>query len=335
MSNHSTIWGLSFSPEGNGLLEVLHQAGLIQHSVGSSSTPTAREILHTQWGRAQGFVVVGACGLVTRLIAPLLQGKNHDPAVVVVDAHGAFAIPLLGGHAAGAEALSQRVAALLGGQAVLTGSSGSQGRLALDAFGKSWGWRRSSTGDWNALMQKAAAIQTPTGNAAPLEKPSLRVKQTSGTQLWRSLDAAAASGLPASNKPQNSDRTIAPDLTIGIERGEGCRWHPPSLWLGLGCERGTSQELIARLVDQEFERLGLAPEAIAGIASIDRKSDEQAFLALAQERGWSQRWMPSAALNAIAVPNPSDAVAAEMGTASVAEASALLAALGSGDGFVQ
>ena len=229
--------------------------------------------------------------------------------MVVVDPQGAFAIPLIGGHAAGAEALSQRVAALLGGQAVLTGSSGSQGKLALDTFGNSWGWRRSATGDWNGLMQKAAAG----------ERARLRVKQTNGTELWRGLAAAAASGLVAGNGDQSND------LTIGSGRGEGCRWHPPSLWLGLGCERGTSQELIARLVDQELDRLGLAPEAIAGMASIDRKSDEQAFLALAQERGWAQQWMPASTLNAIAVPNPSDAVAAEMGTASVAEAAALVA----------
>lgn len=320
MSDPTTIWGLSFSPEGNGLLELLRQAGLIHHTVDTGSAPAASELLQSQWGRAQGFVVVGACGLVTRLIAPLLQGKNQDPAVVVVDPHGAFAIPLLGGHAAGAEALSQRVAALLGGQAVLTGSSGSQGRLALDAFGKSWGWRRSATGDWNALMQKAAASQSAPEQGAALGKPLLGVKQTNGTQLWRNLAAAAASRLVARNGDQSAD------LTIGITRGEGCRWHPPSLWLGLGCERGTSQELIARLVDQELDRLGLAPEAIAGMASIDRKSDEQAFLALAEERGWAQQWMPAATLSAIAVPNPSDAVAAEMGTASVAEAAALVAA---------
>ena len=315
MSDATTIWGLSFSPEGNALLELLLQANLIHHKVESGSAPAASELLQSQWRNAQGFVVVGACGLVTRLIAPLLQDKNQDPAVVVVDPNGAFAIPLLGGHAAGAEALSQRVAALLGGQAVLTGSSGSKGRLALDAFGKNWGWRRSSSGDWNALMQKAAAIQSTTP-----ENPTLRVQQTSGSKLWLSLSATAASDLIASEDSQGAD------LTIGIERGEGCRWHPPSLWLGLGCERGTSQELIARLVDQEFERLGLAPEAIAGMASIDRKSDEQAFLSLAKARGWFQQWLPAIALNAIAVPNPSDAVAAEMGTASVAEASALIAA---------
>ena len=72
---------------------------------------------------AIAFVVVGACGLVTRLIAPLLSGKDSDPAVVVVDPQGRFAVPLLGGHGAGADQLSHRIAASLGGQAVLTGAS--------------------------------------------------------------------------------------------------------------------------------------------------------------------------------------------------------------------
>jgi len=63
---------------------------------------------------------------------------------VVVDPAGRFAIPLLGGHGAGGESLSQRVAALLGGQAVLSGSSGAAGRLALDCFGRDWGWRRAA-----------------------------------------------------------------------------------------------------------------------------------------------------------------------------------------------
>ena len=76
MSDRTAIWGLSFSPAGNGLLELLHQAGLIHHTVESGSTPAASELLQSQWGGAQGFVVVGACGLVTRLIAPLLQGKT-------------------------------------------------------------------------------------------------------------------------------------------------------------------------------------------------------------------------------------------------------------------
>ena len=318
MNPSPPIWGLSFSPAGNGLLGQLEQAGVIQHQALSGANPSAQDTLSQQWSHARGFVVVGACGLVTRLIAPLLQNKATDPAVVVVDPQGRFAIPLLGSHGAGADSLGQSVAAVLGGQTVLTGSSGAQGRLALDAFGHQWGWRRSATGDWTALMQRAheqAQARAVDGNAPT----HLSVHQTSGSALWLALEAAAATGVVES-------ASAPADLTIGVERGEGCRWHPPSLWLGLGCERGTSLSLIERLIAQQLDHLQLAPEAIAGMASIDRKADEPALLQLAQARGWPQRWLTAQALEAVGVPNPSAAVAAEMGTASVAEAAALLAA---------
>ena len=66
-------------------------------------------------------LIVGAIGAVTRLIAPLLIGKDKDPAVIVLDAHGKHVVPLLGGHQAGAEQLAMELAAELGGHAVLTG----------------------------------------------------------------------------------------------------------------------------------------------------------------------------------------------------------------------
>jgi cobalt-precorrin 5A hydrolase/precorrin-3B C17-methyltransferase len=116
------------------------------------------------------------------------------------------------------------------------------------------------------------------------------------------------------------------DLSITIHAGPGCRWHPPSLWLGLGCERHTSLAVLERLVDGRLQALALAPEAVAGLASIDRKADEPALLELARLRQWPVRWFAAGDLAAMPVPNPSAVVAAEMGTASVAEAAALLAA---------
>ena len=100
------VWGLGFSPAAASVLSQLHAAGVIQgHLEGSAD-------LRKHWHQARAFVVVGACGLVVRQIAPLLQGKDQDPAVVVVDPQGAFAIPLLGAHQAGGDTLSQRVAAI-------------------------------------------------------------------------------------------------------------------------------------------------------------------------------------------------------------------------------
>ena len=299
------IWGLGFSEPSRPLLERLRQAGLVQATVHSGETPGPGAVLQQQWHQAEAFVVVAACGLVTRLIAPLVSNKHEDPAVVVLDPQGRFAIPLLGGHAAGGEALSQRLAATLGGTAVITGASGTTGRLALDAFGTAWGWRRG-TGDWNALMHKAA-------------RQPVALQQHSGLTAWQ--DLAAASELLID--PAMDDGV---DLVVSEQLGPGCRWHPPRLWLGMGCERHTSLELLEQLVTQTLARHGLAQQAVAGLASIDRKGDEPALLQLAARHGWPLKLFSAPQLAPVTVPNPSAVVQQEMGTASVAEAAALLAA---------
>ena len=304
---------LGFSPAARPLLNRLNQALSLQatHCPGdpvpetASGSALARPWLEEQWPQLDALLAIGACGLVTRLIAPLLSDKNADPAVLVLDPEGRYCLPLLGGHQAGGEALCRQVAALLGGEAVITGTGGSQGRLALDAFGSSWGWQRGH-GAWSALVIQAG-------------RSAVRLHQGEGLQLWQTLAASAALLSPAS--PDHPA-----ELTIGVRQGEGCRWHPPCLWLGLGCERHTSLSVLERLVDQTLTRHGLAREAVAGVATVDRKGDEAALLALVEQRGWPLRLFSAAELATVAVPNPSAVVAKEMGTASVAEAAALLAA---------
>jgi cobalt-precorrin 5A hydrolase/precorrin-3B C17-methyltransferase len=296
------VWALGFSDAAEPLLAQLQAAGLVDGCLQA-------EQLEEHWPRAEAFVLVAACGLVVRRIAPLLQGKTLDPAVVVLDPEGRFAIPLLGAHRAGGEVLCQRLAALLGGAVVATGSSSGRGQLALDSFGLCWGWRPGPGGDWNGLMQRAARSRDP-----------LPVLQEAGNRSWRQL--GAATGLE-DWQPQAGSPAA---MLVTARRGEGCRWHPPCLWLGLGCERHTSLALLERLVQEQLQAAGLASEAVAGLASIDRKADEPALLELARRRHWPLRWFTAHELNGVAVPTPSAAVAAEMGTASVAEAAALLAA---------
>ena len=50
-----------------------------------------------------------------RKIAPLVQSKAFDPAVLVLDQQGKYVISLLSGHLGGANAAARRFAAYLGG----------------------------------------------------------------------------------------------------------------------------------------------------------------------------------------------------------------------------
>ena len=292
-------------------------ASALQPSIGDMLVAPAAELLAGQWLSGGATIVIGALGAVTRLVAPLLSDKQNDPAVVVMDAKGQQIVPLIGGHAAGAEQLAHELAAALGGQVVLTGDAASQRRLALDAFGDAWGWVRTGNHEhWHQLMISQAAGQP------------LNVLQQSGTALWRNSSAGQNLGLAA-----ESDNRCT--LAIGPRVDEApCRWHPATLWIGLGCERLSSLGLLARAVDQALETAGMAKEAVAGISSIEAKGDEPALLMFCEERGWPLRLHSAPALAEVAVPTPSEVVKAEMGTASVAEASALLSS-GEGAQLVQ
>ena len=252
--------------------------------------------------------MVGAVGAITRLISPHLKGKQKDPAVLVLDPNGQWVIPLLGGHSSGAEQLARELAADLGAQAVITGACASDQRVALDSFGEGWGWKRGGHPDaWRTLMQGHAR-----GHA-------VHVHQSHGATEWQRISTGQSRVDGLADSAQ---------LSIGAELQAPCRWHPASLWLGVGCERNTSLTLVERAIDQALEEAGLAPEAVAGLASADRKADEAALLQMRDSRDWLFRTYSAEKLDAIAVPTPSEVVRSELGTASVAEAAALLAAGG-------
>jgi len=72
------------------------------------------------FSRYDGLVCVCPCGVVVRAIAPLIQHKTTDPAVVVVDVGARYAISLLSGHEGGANRLALQVGNILAAEPVIT-----------------------------------------------------------------------------------------------------------------------------------------------------------------------------------------------------------------------
>ena len=75
------------------------------------------------FGRCRGLVYIAPCGVAVRAIAPLIEHKLKDPAVVVVDVLGRWAVSLLCGHEGGANLLTLRIANILEGEPVITTTS--------------------------------------------------------------------------------------------------------------------------------------------------------------------------------------------------------------------
>ncbi|MFP4080889.1 MAG: cobalamin biosynthesis protein [Ectothiorhodospira sp.] len=99
--------------------------------------------------------------------------------------------------------------------------------------------------------------------------------------------------------------------------------------VGLGCRPGIPVATLEQALGEGLLRVGLGPETVRGLATIDRRGEEAALGTLCRTRGWPL-WVYSAReLDRVPVPHPSGALRRRLGTGSVAAAAALLAAGGS------
>ena len=135
----------------------------------------ARQALHRAWAECDGLVCFLAVGATTRLVAPLLDSKWVDPAVVCVDEPGRYAVTLVGGHAAGANALCTRVADVLDAQAIITTATDATGLPGLDTI-------EAATDDIRAELVNVLAE----GQAA-LE-PYISLPEAMPLDQWRELN---------------------------------------------------------------------------------------------------------------------------------------------------
>lgn len=268
------------------------------------------EQVRKDFGKRSRMVFVCAAGIVVRLLAPLLEGKDRDPAVVVMDQSGKFAISLLSGHLGGANQLALECAAITGGQAVITTATDQAGIEAVDVLAVR---HDMAIGNVEKIREVSAAMLD--GHAVQFCDPHgfLNVANMEGyrpcqPEAWDASRPGIWVGW----------RTDAPENAL--------RLHPRCLVAGMGCRRGTSADDLQALLFDACEEGNIAPQSIGLIASIMEKSDEEGLLLFAERLGVATKFYPREELAAVPVANPSATVLQHMGVPGVCEASALRAA---------
>ena len=283
------------------------QATLIDRAI-------AAEGLRAGFAQHDAVVAVMAAGAVVRILAPLVAAghKSSDPAILVVDDAGRFVIPILGGHAAGANALATELAEILGAEAVITTATDVAGVPGLDDLG--WPVSGDVSGVSRALLD-GEKITLSSAHRWPL--PAF------GENVAEVLGPTAAGASP----------TILISDLLEQPAGRGIvLLRPPSLVVGMGASRGVSAEEARRLLDAALDDAGLAIESVTAIATAEVKADEQGLIDLAHSLRLPLVTHSVAALGQVTVPNPSEVVRAAVGVPSVAEAAALLGARARLDG---
>ena len=318
------VVAIGFSSSSIKLLEVFDGSNFIDESyLGSSSNQEYKNVkgiknlninnfLKENWRNVNVFIFIGSVGATTRLISSFISSKEYDPGVIVTDKRGSKIIPVLNLHHNQTKNIALKLHNLIGGEIVETNNSSVENLLNLDSFGENWGWRRSgSTKDWSKLVINQSKNQ------------AISFKQFSGNELWKRCKSSKNL-----NHLDDCDDIYNQELTffVGIKKQCQTTWHPPTLWLGMGCERNTNKKFIQESLNQFLDDNEISLLSIAGIATVDLKKDEKAILDIARDNQWPIKFLTAKQLSKENVPNPSQAVFDEIGSYSVAEASCLIAA---------
>ena len=270
-----------------------------------------KEILLKKWSDLDLIIFIGSIGASIRIVNSFLTSKDQDPGVIVIDNRCSKVVPLIGLHQSNTKKIALQISNLFGGQIIETNNSYDQSFLDLDSFGNQWGWKRSGKiNNWSKLVIKQA------------KNKKIFCKQLSGNSLWKNSVSGGMINQIYERETENPESTFH----VSIFKNHKTTWHPPVLWIGIGCERNTSKELIENSLNSLLESGNLSQHSIAGFATIDIKKDEEGILELAKEKNLPIKFFTKEDLSKTIVPNPSVAVKKEIGTSSVAEASCLLAA---------
>lgn len=92
---------------------------------------SAKQLFAESYKNYSHWIIVGAAGIAVRFLSDLIADKHSDPAVVVVDEAGRFAVSLLCGHEGGGNQLAYSVASTLGAVPVVTTATESLKPLVL------------------------------------------------------------------------------------------------------------------------------------------------------------------------------------------------------------
>ena len=143
------------------IAEALPGAEVFLSSGGKGGFAGLWRSVEENWNAFDGHVFVMAVGIVVRKIAKLMKGKTVDPAVVVCDDTGKFAISLLSGHLGGANRLAEDVADAIGATPVVTTSTDVHGLMAFDELAAVNGWKIENPSEiktLNTLLLEGAEI---------------------------------------------------------------------------------------------------------------------------------------------------------------------------------
>lgn len=265
------------------------------------------------------FLFIGALGICVRAIAPCIQSKYNDPAVINIDAVGKRVISVLSGHVGGANELTRCIAGIIGGEAIVTTQSDNTNLWALDTLDRQFGWKTDKTHPMNDIII-AFVNKLPTALL-------LEIRDRGTAYLERTCPEHVEIFYRWDDIPQERFKlAIAVTPYLHSFSIPTLSFRPPVLHLGMGCRKESKPDGVWEWLSKDLQNKGLSPLSLKNISTIELKKDEPLILETARQAGVPLKIYTAKELEGIEVPNPSEKVFEVASVYGVAESTALKSA---------
>ena len=288
------------------------------------------EFIKDTYSSVDALVGVMATGIIIRAVAPLLESKLTDPAVIGVDATGKFVISLLSGHYGGANELAKIIAEGIGGTAVITTASDVTGKQSVDELARTL--HLTIQNPESLVAVNSAIVNGDHLVVVLIGDVEIPIDQIGCFEIKKAENAAQAleiinnydAGVIVTSEPLSAevlriDKVVKPFTILKTKR----------LVVGLGARKESSADSIIEAVDTALEQTHVPLASVDRFATVDIKRDSPAMLKAVEQLGKPLEFLSVDALRSLShedLSPDSKMVQEKIGVGGVCERAALLVA---------
>jgi cobalt-precorrin 5A hydrolase len=245
--------------------------------------------------QVDGLVAVMATGITIRAVAPLLESKLTDPAVVSVDAHGKFVISLLSGHLGGANDLAHVIAQGINAIPVITTASDIMGKQSVEDLAKKLQLKIENFDSLvalnSAIVNGDRIVVVLVGNvklpSTAFGSYEVRVAQdgTDALDIISSFDA----GIIITSDPLTITKFTKPFIILKMRK----------IVVGLGARKESTPESMIQAVDMALEKIHMPLSRVYAFATVDIKRSSQQMIDAVAKMGAPLEFLSVDALSTV------------------------------------
>jgi cobalt-precorrin 5A hydrolase len=283
------------------------------------------EFVKETYSKVDAVVAVMATGIIIRAVAPLLESKLVDPAVVGVDASGRFVISLLSGHYGGANELTRLIADGIGATPVITTASDVMGKQSIDELARVLHLKIMNPASLvavnSAIVNDEKLVIVTLGDVnVPLTKVlGFDVKRAENAEEAAAIVNRYNAGavLAQVSLPQNKFTkpvTLLKPLTVAV---------------GLGARKEVAEDTIVDAVNAALTKAKVPLERVDRLATVSIKKSSEPMINAAQKLGLKLEFFDVETLRVLKhgdLSPDSEIVKRNIGVGGVCERAALIAA---------